>query len=194
MGPSVAIPAAFWLFAETTIVVGLAATTARVARGSWRTPAWLFYAAFFLAGCALLSGGPRRLAPRAPFETAALVQAFGKRFAWNLVCAQWIVLEWSMLFYLLRLADVAGRRFLGRGVATIPAWGHVAGYVVVLSATVGYHLAAPRAAETLEEFERFAHLYVRLAGFCYIALEAGIAWALWRGRRVLAGLVERVEA
>lgn len=186
MRPAVALPAAFWLVAYTGILLGLATTEARIRRADARR-AWVGYGVLLGAGLVLCAWGPRLFA-------RAGGDPFPFRVAWNSLCAIWLVQEWALLHYLLRLTSSASERFLSRPTIVIPAVTFAAVILAVFLSTAAYHARIPAPRRPLDEVERLAHLYVRLAGFAYIAVEAAIAAALWRAGRVLDALIARARS
>lgn len=179
--PLSAAAAFFWLLTETVIVMSLVWLDGRLL-GRTRRLAWTGYGGLFALGVGIILAGPRLFRGLGPAP-------FPNRLAWDLLCAAWLVLEWSMLVHLTEVTRTAARRFLGRTLAAIPCGWHLGGIGAVLAATAFFHWRLLVVTSTPAQIGQAGYLFVRLAGFGYLALEAALAVALWRAYRLVRELV-----
>lgn len=164
--------AVFWLLAETAIVCFL--IHARVQISGRRSIAELSgWIGFFIAGCVLVVKGPALLQPLGG-------EYFGRRLTWDILCTMWIILEWAILYHLSRLIASADARYRRGTIRPMPAALYWAGIAAIVIAAGVYHVRMfpPDLDPGTLTYRSF--LFVRLAGFAYIAIEAGLALLLYR--------------
>lgn len=192
-----AIPAAFWLIAESVIALALVAFNSRISAGGEETP-WhgrstVVHAAvvssLLVVGSVSIGVGPSLFA----IEGA---EVFGRKAAWNLLCLIWVILEWLILVnitlivrgaedrYLALEADVHAARSFFQAIPYSIVYGVI---TLGLAAFASFH--ATLAGQLPRTIELWSYAYVRGAGFLYIGLEAGIAFALYKALRLTRRLL-----